>query len=185
MTRFTLVFGAAATWGLLCPMRVLGEGPSAPPGPPAAARASPCVSPEHRQFDFWIGDWEVRNPAGKTVGHNHIVAIHNGCALEENWTGNGDSTGTSLNSYDAPRRQWHQTWVDNGGDVLKLDGGFVDGSMILRGETPATDSAGGVSLHRISWAPQQDGRVRQHWQTSTDGGKTWSTAFDGMYTKLR
>lgn len=149
----------------------------------AAARPVPCSSAEHRQFDFWLGDWEVRNPAGKVVGHNRIVSIHNGCALQENWTGNGNFTGTSLNGYDADRKAWHQTWVDSGGGLLRLEGGIVAGSMVLRGQSRSADAAGGVALQRITWTPQLDGRVRQHWEASNDGGKTWATAFDGMYAR--
>ena len=29
-----------------------------------------------------------------------------------------------------------------------------------------------------------DGTVRQHWETSGDGGATWATAFDGLYRPL-
>jgi hypothetical protein len=38
--------------------------------PPAVAAPKPpaCIAPEHRQFDFWLGEWEVRGPAGKLVG---------------------------------------------------------------------------------------------------------------------
>ena len=34
---------------------------------------------------------------------------------------------------------------------------------------------------RITWTPNADGSVRQHWETSTDDGKTWKTSFDGLY----
>jgi hypothetical protein len=27
------------------------------------------------------------------------------------------------------------------------------------------------------------GKVRQHWESSADDGKTWTTAFDGLYAK--
>ena len=151
------------------------------PGATANASPVPCSSGEHRQFDFWLGDWEVRNPAGKIVGHNRIVSLHNGCALQESWTGNGNFTGTSLNSYDADRKAWYQTWVDSGGGLLMLDGGMVTGSMVLRGESAST--GGGIALQRISWTPHPDGRVRQHWETSNDGGRTWATVFDGMYAR--
>jgi len=33
------------------------------------------------------------------------------------------------------------------------------------------------------WMPLQDGRVRQHWEATTDGGKTWTTVFDGYYSR--
>ena len=32
---------------------------------PAAAPKKPCASPLHRQFDFWLGLWDVTDPAGK------------------------------------------------------------------------------------------------------------------------
>lgn len=151
---------------------------SASPAKPPA-----CTAPEYRQFDFWQGDWDVRDPSGKIVGRNRIVALPGGCALQENWTGASGHAGTSLNAYDNDRKRWHQTWVDSNGGVLQLDGGLVDGAMILRGETLASDTPTKTTLQRITWTPQRDGRVRQLWEASSDGGKTWDVVFDGMYTK--
>ncbi|MGH7628109.1 MAG: hypothetical protein ACREOF_01720 [Gemmatimonadales bacterium] len=146
------------------------------------ARASPaCASAEHRQFDFWLGEWEVRRADGKLAGRNTITREHGGCVLQERYAAVGGYTGTSLNIYDATRKRWHQTWTDNGGLLLELDGHFRDGKMILRGET--LDSAGKVVQERITWTPRQDGKVRQLWEQSADGGATWTVAFDGIYTK--
>lgn len=41
------------------------------------------------------------------------------------------------------------------------------------------DMPGRPRTERITWTPNADGTVRQHWEQSTDGGKTWTTAFDG------
>ena len=147
-------------------------------GKPATA-PGPCSSPEHRQFDFWLGEWEVRE-AGKVAGANRITKILGGCALREEWTGASGLTGTSLNVYDAPRRRWHQTWVDDKGNVLLLEGEWKSGRMVLEGEHPI--SADKTTRERISWTPQSGGRVRQLWESSTDSGKTWSVAFDGIYS---
>ena len=136
-----------------------------------------CVAPEHRQFDFWLGDWEVRNPAGKVVGRNTITSLHKGCVLFENWTGAGGVTGSSFNLYDASRKQWHQTWVDSSGSLLELDGVAGDGGMVLT--SAATDNP----RNRITWRVLPDARVRQLWETSSDGGATWTTSFDGYYGK--
>ena len=143
-------------------------------GPP------PCSSDEFRAFDFWLGEWEVSNPEGDVVGENTIRAVLDGCALEENWRGASGSVGRSLNLYDARTGKWHQTWVDNSGLLLRLDGGLVDGSMVLEGELRERD--GRTRLHRITWTPGPDGTVRQHWERSEDDGQTWSTVFDGTYT---
>jgi len=148
-----------------------------PPSPPP--KPAGCKSTEARQFDFWVGEWDVADAKGKIVGRNRIVATHDGCVLQESWTGNGGFTGTSLNAYDAERKEWHQTWVDNGGGVLKLDGTFGGGRMVLRGESLVE---GKKVAQRITWAPLPDGRVRQLWESSEDGA-TWTVAFDGYYAK--
>jgi hypothetical protein len=142
----------------------------------APPKAPPCSSPEHRQFDFWIGEWRVTTPDGKHAGDNRIERVLDGCALHESWEGAGGGRGFSYNAYDAQRKVWHQTWVDRQGNLLLLEGGLVDGAMVLSG-------AQGAALNRITWTPNRDGSVRQHWQVSTDEGKSWQTAFDGLYRR--
>ena len=148
-----------------------------------AAPASRCASPEHRQFDFWLGEWDVTSH-GTPAGTNHINAIQGGCVLQENWRGAGPGgiTGSSFNIYDRERATWHQTWVDSSGTLLLLDGGIVDGSMVLEGERPAPGGKGSVR-HRIAWTPNEDGTIRQLWEASQDGGANWSVLFDGLYTR--
>jgi hypothetical protein len=150
--------------------------PQADPAPGAA-----CASAEHHQFDFWIGDWDVALPDGSRAGANHIESILQGCVLRESWAGARGSHGTSYNIYDAARRRWHQTWVDDGGHLLVLEGSFAGERMTLEGES--ADSAGRVQRQRIVWEQTAPGRVRQLWEISSDGGATWTTAFDGRYTR--
>ena len=149
--------------------------PSAPPAPPPA-----CQSEEYRQFDFWIGEWTVTQN-GQPAGKNSIKPVDNDCALSENWvSAAGNFTGRSLNSYDRTTGKWHQTWVDSSGTLLLLNGGLKDGSMVLSGQVKGAD--GTTSTNRITWTPNNDGSVRQHWQVSADGN-SWVTAFDGLYVK--
>lgn len=148
-----------------------------------AAQTAPCTSDDHRAFDFWIGSWEVRTPDGRVAGHNTIERAMGGCVLHEQYETPRGYEGESFNIYDASRGVWHQTWTDNGGLLLLLEGGMEGDTMVLEGETVGTD--GEVSRQRISWS-QVDGdpdRVRQHWESSSDGGATWSTAFDGLYVR--
>ena len=144
-------------------------------------RANPCAGVEHHQFDFWIGDWDVTTPDGKPAGKNKIEPIQNGCALRESWTGAKGGTGTSYNAWDRRRGVWHQTWVDGQGNVLQLDGQFRDGRMVLTGEN--VTPTGAKSTERITWEQTAPGEVRQLWETSTDGGATWTVSFDGHYRK--
>ncbi|HZX29061.1 MAG TPA: hypothetical protein VFF16_18445 [Telluria sp.] len=139
----------------------------------AQAPKPACGGPEHRQFDFWVGRWDVFNPAGKKVGESWIEPFANGCGIEEHWQSTNGVSGRSLNMYDASDRQWHQAWVDSSGSRLLLDGALVDGKMVLaRGQRD-----------RVTWSVNPDGSVRQHWEASKDGGATWATSFDGGYVK--
>jgi hypothetical protein len=162
-----------------CAALVLLAIPSVRAQAPAAQPA--CSSAEHRQFDFWIGDWEVKRADGKPAGRNVITREHGGCVIHEQYTGVTGYTGASLNMYDPGRKRWHQTWVDNAGLLLELNGEFTNGAMVLRGET--LDAQGKATLGRITWTPRADGTVRQVWEQSTDGGATWVVAFDGIYSK--
>ncbi len=152
---------------------------------PAESQVPACTSDAHRAFDFWVGSWEVRRPDGTVAGHNTIRRLMGGCALHERYTTPTGYEGESLNIYDASRGVWHQTWVDSGGLLLTLEGGFSEGRMVLEGET--RDSLGNATLNRITWSPlkSEPDRVRQHWEVSRDGGGTWTTAFDGLYVPIR
>jgi hypothetical protein len=140
-----------------------------------------CEAAVRRQFDFWLGDWDVRDASGKLVGRNRITRVQGGCALEEQWSGNGGVTGSSINAYDVDRSRWHQTWVDNTGGLLLLEGGLRDGRMVMSGHA-ALAAGDAPASQRISWQALPDGRVRQLWESSADG-TTWTVVFDGYYTR--
>lgn len=148
----------------------------------AAANAAdgPCESPEYRGFDFWLGEWAVHTPDGKLAGVNRIEREYGGCVIHERYSSESGFAGESLNSYDPGRQVWHQTWVDNAGSLLLLEGGLIDGKMVLKGQT--IDEEQKTTLHRITWTPNEDGSVRQFWQ-STNAAGDWETAFDGRYTR--
>jgi hypothetical protein len=144
------------------------------------AAAGACEGSEHRQFDFWIGEWNVRTPDGKLAGVNSISSEYGGCVVHERYSTSRGYSGESLNVFDATRKVWHQTWVDTSGTLLLLDGGLRGKSMVLEGQTVGAE--GELTKHRITWTPNVDGSVRQHWE-STDTKGHWITAFDGTYSK--
>lgn len=138
-----------------------------------------CSATEHRQFDFWAGEWEVTDSSGRMVGNNTIERVANGCALVEHWRGINGRSGVSLNWYEPGTGEWNQTWVGLG-LYLRLSGGLENGKMVLSGEREA--DAGRVT-DRIVWTPLEDGRVRQLWQVSRDGAAGWETVFEGTYSR--
>jgi hypothetical protein len=126
-------------------------------------------------FDFWLGEWEVHDPDGRHLGRNSITAPFDNGAIAEHWRGDSGVEGHSLNAWDPERGCWHQTWIDSTGSILLLDGRFLDGAMVLEG-------IDADARQRITWTVEGAG-VRQLWETSKDGGETWSVAFDGRYSR--
>ena len=176
----TMTFAASVSTPAIAAGLQPPEGRSTATATPAATAA--CASARQRQFDFWLGQWEVSNPAGQLAGRSRIEAILGGCVLLENWDSPSGVSGKSFNIFNADSGHWEQFWVDNSGSHLHLVGGMQEGSMVLQGQQDKPDSKTGViQRERIRWTPNADGSVRQHWETSTDGGKIWKTSFDGLY----
>ena len=157
------------------PLRALGIG--------AVERSGPrCASEARRQFDFWLGAWEVFGADGAgPVGTSRVTSDLGGCVIEESWTDAGGGRGRSLNAYDPGRGTWHQFWMDAFGTNLRLDGGLDSaGRMVLAGEHPAFFN-GPLVIDRIAWTPLAAGRVRQFGDGSADSGATYTPFFDLRY----
>jgi len=148
----------------------------------AQRNARPCDGPAYRQFDFWIGQWDV-HAQGQLAGANSIQPILDGCVLLENWTGARGGSGKSFNFYNAATGKWQQTWVSNTGYVLELAGEFKGEALAYQGETRASN--GSRTLHRLTFTKISADRVRQLWEQSQDGGKSWAVVFDGDYLRKK
>ena len=143
-----------------------------------------CCTEKHAEFDFWIGTWKVTNPDGTKAGENTIEKVQGECVLQENWTSATPGyTGTSNNFYNFKAKQWEQIWVDNKGQSLYLKGNKVGNQMIMRTDDE-TNAEGETFYHRVTWTDNEDGTVRQLWETITEG-KEVSVAFDGLYKRKR
>ena len=153
---------------------------------PAAAPAG-CDSPESRQWDFWVGSWEVRPAnADKVIAHSLIEKRYTGCAIRENWMPLGREVaggGGSLSFYDPRRRQWRQVWIDSSGTRVDFDGGFKDGVMSIAGNWANYGGPGKDALVRMQYQLLPNGEVRQWAEQSTDGGKSWQPGFDFRYRR--
>ena len=143
------------------------------------AQNCPCCSPDFRQFDFWIGDWNVYDTTGNLVGSNEIVLMQDSCLLQENWESAKGGSGTSYNFFNKQTGKWQQVWVDNRGGVLELSGNYSEGKMVLESELQEKD--GQQFFHRISWIKNDDGTVSQIWVTLDKAGKMSKLLFNGLY----
>jgi hypothetical protein len=153
------------------------------------AIVQPCRhDPRFREFDFWVGDWDVR-PTGTTTGpasRNRVTLEENGCVVQEHWDGQGGSTGQSFNLYDRSIGKWRQTWVDNIGGQHDYVGALdANGHMVLEGTTPAPNGARGRIPTRLTLFHLHADTVRQFFQLSNDSGRTWVPSADLTYVRRK
>ena len=147
--------------------------------------AHPCADDSiYHQFDFWVGDWKVYNKTGAQVGTSHIESILGKCVILENWTDYFGNGGKSFNTYNSNTGKWEQIWVDDQGTVTHyVNGDYKPGIM-----TYVTDNDrqkdGSYLMQRITFYNLGKDKVRQFGESSTDGGKTWTTRYDLTYIRV-
>jgi hypothetical protein len=149
----------------------------------ARANAFPCMTAPHaRDFDFWIGEWTVRDPSGTQVGASSIQLILGQCVILENWTDGGGRSGKSINVFNREKQKWQQTWVDDRGGVIEfVNGELKAGAMSFEAEVLVPD--GTKQKRRLTFFPLAPDQVRQFSEGSSDGGKTWFVEYDFLYTR--
>lgn len=139
----------------------------------------PCATERYRDFDFWLGRWDVAHASG--TSSSEITSAQGGCAIIENYA-SGAFTGMSINFYDAQTERWHQAWMSNAGGAVHLQGGLnEEGAMVMTDADLLVSEMSG-SINRVTWSVFDNGDVRQFWESSSDGGETWSVVFDGRYS---
>lgn len=142
----------------------------------AVAALSAACTASHREIDFWLGTWEVRE-GNEVVATSTIELTSDGCAIRESYRQKDGYNGTSLTFRDPVLKKWRQTWVDSRGAVGEFSGDFTDGKLQFTGET---HTAEGVTVYRrMSLAPE-GGNVRQVSFASHDGA-TWKPHYEILY----
>lgn len=152
----------------------------------------PCTSPEARQFDFWVGEWDLSWPAeqaggregDRQTGYNRINELFGDCVIEENFTTDDASfRGHSVSVYDEAGGVWRQTWVDSAGGYLSFTGGMESGDMIL--STDPTEENGQISINRMVFSEIAADSLEWAWQKTIDGGQSWADVWNISYRRRR
>ena len=148
-----------------------------------AQAPAPCSAPEARQFDFWVGDWDLVWNGGK--GTNRVEAKWDGCVIEENFDGSGPEgnglLGMSVSTYSPFLGQWRQTWVDNQGSYLDFTGGWEGDRMVLAREAVGRN---GTTFHqRMVWYHIAADSFDWNWERSDDDGATWKELWVIHYSR--
>ena len=151
----------------------------------AKRNQAPCeYTAENRQFDFWVGEWNViPTSGGLPQGTSRIEKELGSCVIWENWTSLGTPyAGKSYNVYNASLKRWEQFWVDNVGGMIHFYGGLKDGVMDYWTDDIPQPNGGKLRRH-LQFFNQGPDKVRQFSQGSTDGGKTWHVEYDFTYLR--
>ena len=159
------------------------ETPPATLTQPPAPSPPNCNAPEHRQLDFWVGEWDVFDTVkGSPVGQSRIEKLYDGCAIRENWSEPGYAGG-SLNVYSETEHQWKQIWTDTTGSWREFVGGLDGGRMVMTWTHPSVMFPGKTARERMIFLVNPDGAVRQYSDATVDEGKTWTLRYDYIYRR--
>ena len=137
---------------------------------------------EQRQFDFWLGEWDLSWGDGATAT-NSVYRDFDGHVIVESFDGRPalELQGTSLSTYDPASGKWKQTWVDNQGSHYEFAGAFRAGEMELRTET---EVCGRPTLLRMRWFNIREDALDWAWERSDDGGQHWTPLWEVAYSRV-
>jgi hypothetical protein len=146
------------------------------------AESPVCVGGGYSALSFWVGDWKVSDPGGNEIGRSKIELGLDGCELNETWGAGGKFRGSDVHAYSAEDQRWYQINVDNHGHVHAFAGAAGDRGVEYSGTSK--NEAGGEVLNRMEIVKEGAGRVRVWWRKSADSGKTWTTAYEAIYSRI-
>jgi hypothetical protein len=139
--------------------------------------------------DFWIGEWEVREPDDIKIANVSVKAHAGHCVMWEDWIwtvpterlrGNAGN-GLCVLAYGDEKHDWQ---YDCGTDFGKRYN-FVDGRLVGRELRFVDRSAAKGVIANFSYTELPDGRVRENEVESDDGGKTWKTTVDVFWNRRK
>ena len=156
------------------------------------AQSSPCSDPAAREFDFWIGDWEIRQSILRQDGtwlelpaQTSVRSALDGCAVIERWEGQvmffwegmtkpDTLSGLSVRAYDPTTATWHIHWMDTRAPRFghPYVGRFTRGRGEFFREWQAPE---GNRLGRVTFQDITANSVNWALAVSRDAGRSWQT----------
>ena len=159
-----------------------------------AQSTAECGGPQARAFDFWIGEWDIRQRILQEDGtyvelpaKTSVSVALDGCALIEHWEGEVEFfwegmqepeslKGLSVRAYDPRETKWLIHWMDTRSRRFDVPyvGEFVDG----RGEFyRESETADGTRVDRITFSDISPDSLSWSLYVSTDGRQSWTTVW--------
>jgi hypothetical protein len=142
-------------------------------------KAFPCrYGDEYKKLDFWLGEWDVFVNGAKTATSS-ITKSEGGCTLHEDYKTLNSYFGRSMNYYDPTDKKYTQIWIDKFNGIIKFK--EVEAR---KGYLKFQADGGGGTLTNMDYTlDETTGNVTQTMDNSKDGGKTWTSSFNGVYKK--
>jgi hypothetical protein len=186
----TFRLGAAAAVALaLTSFNVSTAGAATEATQPVPA-AGACDTPQHHQFDFWVGDWQVFDAGtNKLVALDRVEKHSEGCIVQQNLSFVTDLyrrpgakyrlSGISVNRFDGDA--WLELWADNQWGAIALRGSpDENGSMVLKSIIPSRNRD-----LKLVWEKAPGGSVRVLQYVAPAGSGKWEKYGDLIYRPNR
>lgn len=153
----------------------------APSAQAAPDRAACSANQASRQLDFWLGNWTVSRADGQPTGTSNVSLSLDKCMIVERWEGKMDHKGETIFAYSFDDQSWHGIFADNEGRFHVFEGKVQDGKAEFEG--PSRGPNGEAVLNRVRLIRESQDKLQQTWEKSTDGGMSWTTIFQGEYSR--
>lgn len=189
MTRIRTLFSCAIAAALVLAARSTAL---------AQHRADWCPEPEARQFDFWLGEWDVQNhnrppnsdnwfATGQAT--NRVYTVLGGCAVVEHWRGYafpqaGHIVGFSVRAWNPDAGRWEAAlyWPIGPNAAFGTPSGGADGdNLVLTNQFSGPD---GSTVHsRLLFTDIAEDSFTWTNGISRDGGDTWQASWRMEFTR--
>ncbi|MCR9133659.1 MAG: hypothetical protein NXI08_13840 [bacterium] len=140
-------------------------------------------------FDFWVGNWDLtwqHTDGSEGTGTNLIEKTLDGVVIQENFralTGAyAGLKGTSLSVYNPQTKTWKQAWADNQGSYFDFTGVVENGQRIFQTEEQ-TLADGRTLIQRMRFYDIEQDTFKWDWESSFDGGVTWTLNWRIFYRR--
>ena len=168
----------------------------------SAQSLTTCEDAQARVFDFWVGDWDIRQSILREdatfvtlPAKTSVSLVLDGCALVEYWEGHVQffwegmqepepMKAISVRAYDPRRSEWNIYWMDT--RSRRFDTPYVGnfagdrGDFYREWETPE-----GRSVGRIRFSHVLPDSVNWSLAVSSDGRQNWTTIWSMEMRRAR
>jgi hypothetical protein len=164
--------------------------PADPPPLEQTTAPANCDTPQHHQFDFWVGEWQVFDARTRQLVALDRVEKHSqGCIIQQNMTFLTDLyrrpgvkyrlAGIGVNRFDG--EAWLQMWADNQWGAIFLRGSLdAHGAMVLVSVIPSRNRD-----VKLVYEREADGTVRNLQYVAPAGSGKWVKYGDLIYRPNR